>query len=229
VIGNDIVDLHFFDSPAYRHVRYLDRVCTVAEAQGVRQSADPSTSLAIVWAAKEAAYKLHAKRSVHCRFVPQQFVTDIENRVGLVSNGKLIVIYAGMRTNVGISVTKRWVHAIATSPEDTALHWGVRGLEQCFRDGRQARGESEAVRFLAAELLVNSGHEDLSLEFAGKIPKVMRKTGGHAGIDISLSHHGAFAGVAVAWSLDKASPRTKSHCRFLKRSAPEGLCSTFTA
>jgi phosphopantetheinyl transferase (holo-ACP synthase) len=229
VIGNDIVDLHFFDSPAYHHVRYLDRVCTSAEAHSVRQSADPSTSLAIVWASKEAAYKLHSKQFAPCRFVPRQFVTDIDNRVELKSNGKLIVTYAEMRTSVEILVTKRWVHAVARCSEGTVLRWAVREIEQCFLDGRQARGESEAVRFLAAELLLNFGHKDLSLEFAGKIPRVMRKTGGHAGIDISLSHHGAFAGAAVAWPLDKASLYTQSNCRFLEHSAPEGLCSTFTA
>jgi phosphopantetheinyl transferase (holo-ACP synthase) len=119
VIGNDIVDLYFFDSLAYHHVRNLDRVCTSAEAQGVRQFADPSTSLTIVWASKEAAYKLFSKQLIRCRLVPRQFVTNIDNRVGLKSNGKLTVTSAGIQSSVELLITKLWVHAIARYGEGT--------------------------------------------------------------------------------------------------------------
>ncbi|GAC1684526.1 MAG: hypothetical protein PVS2B2_23530 [Candidatus Acidiferrum sp.] len=229
MIGNDIVDLHFMDSPAYQHVRYLDRVCTSAEVKCIRHSEDASTSLAIVWASKEAAYKAYAKQLIGCCFVPRQFVTDFEKTSELNSKGNLTVNYAGTQTRVEILVTKRWVHAIATSSEDTHVRGTVLEIEQCFQGGHKARGESEAVRFLASGLLSKFGCVDMALEFSRRIPTVLLNGGGPSGIDISLSHHGAFAAAAIALPSDKALPCTQNHGRSHAYSDSEGLCSTYMA
>lgn len=198
MLGNDIVDLHFFEAPALHHIDYLNRVCTAQEAECVRGSADPAKALATTWAAKEAAYKLLSKQLPHCHFVPRQFVTHIGGRDPHQIDKSLSVLYAGVLTQVSIFLDENWVHAIAAFPT-TQVHWTVREIENCSFGGRKARSESEAVRFLAYALLEELGLQDLSLQFNGRVPMLKHPVASHAAADdVSLSHHGAFAAAAIA-------------------------------
>lgn len=224
MVGNDIVDLHNFGSPAWQHVGHLERVCTPGEARRIRNSPDPCKTLAAVWASKEAAYKLVSKQFLNCRFVPRNFVTQFEDEVLLSSDAELVVTYAELRANVQIALTERWVHAVATFSETTVVHWAVREIEKCIPHGELARAESEAVRYLATDLLSTCGKRGLTLRFSGRIPRLSGDE-----MDISLSHHGAFAGAAIAWHMKKDS-LNKEDC-FPSAGAlfSEGTCSTCTA
>jgi hypothetical protein len=193
-------------------------------------SPDPSETLAVVWASKEAAYKLFAKTGDNRRhFVPRQFVLEIARLGELTREGQLNVTHGGMEAKIEISIKKRWVHAIATLPGCGLVRWSVQEIEQRSLDGQQARVESEAVRLLAAELLCKCGERDLVLEFEGRIPILRRKVGGQAPIGISLSHHGAFVGVAIAWPGSGASTHEWHSDRFSELSSQGAMCSTFTA
>lgn len=226
MIGNDIVDLHFFDSPFYHHVQYLDRICTPAESRVVRQSADPCRTLAIIWASKEAAYKLLSKQLVRCSFIPEEFVTHLDARVVPHSKANCLVAHAGARANVSICMTEAWVHAVATQHHDDVVHWIVRDIEKCYSPGCKTCYESEAARILATELLSNHGHEDTVVEFVGRVPTLRAQSGVPAGIGISLSHHGAFASAAIAWPSGENSPQRQMRRHFAATSVSEGMCST---
>lgn len=229
MVGNDVLDLCFLDSPAAQHIRHLARVCTLEEELVVRKSNDPSKSLAIVWAAKESAYKLLARQLAQCQFIPRQFLTYFPNGVPTNPGGEIVVTYAGMEVRVAISLTDRWVHAVASYHGDEMVCWAVREIDSYPLCGGQARHESEAVRILAAELLAERCGRELVLEFVGRIPTLRPKDGGLADIDISLSHHGRFVAVAIAaragqhflpWQLDSRS---------VEVSSLEEMCFTCTA
>lgn len=228
MLGNDIVDISYCEPPKYHQVGYLDRVCTREEADAVRRSASPVRGLAVVWAAKEAAYKLMAKQFPQCRFIPRQFVVQIENRDPARFDQNLSILYAGVQTEVSLFAEERWVHAVAVASL-MKVHWVVREIEKCFLGSRQANNESEAVRFLANGLLEELGVRDVSLQFDGKVPKLKRKDGSHSGMDVSLAHHGAFAAAAITWPGCYPQSRIFEDAGFAEMKNSEAACFTFTA
>ena len=228
MLGNDIVDVSFCEPPAYRNLRYLDRVCTPEEADGVRRSIDPVRALALIWASKEAAYKLLSKYLPECHFVPRQFVIEIEKRDAVQFDKKLSVLYRGVQTEVSIFTEERWLHAVTLVPA-MKIRWMVREIEKCSLRGRKASSESEAVRFLAKELLEELCLEELSLQFEGRVPKLKHNDGCYAGVDVSLAHHGAFAAAAIAWPACCSESQPWGDADFAEIRNSEAVCSTCTA
>lgn len=227
MVGNDILDLNFVDTPGYHHVGYLDHVCTPAESQAVRDSADPSRSLAVVWASKEAAFKLFSKRLSCLRcFVPRQFVTQAENGAPLDSATELTVTHGGISSVVAVSGTGQWVHAMATFVRGQAVAWAIQNIWQKSSDHVTTRSESAAVRALARQLLLDCGFENAAIEFVGRTPRVTRKGLVCSNIGISLSHHGAFVSAAIALP---AETSTRLSHRFLQVPSWGAACSTCTA
>jgi phosphopantetheine--protein transferase-like protein len=229
VVGNDILDIHFVDTPAYHQVRYLEQVCTPAESQAIRDSADPSRSLAVVWASKEAAYKLFSKQIPRRCFVPRQFATWTENGTPLDSASELRVTHAGIQAKVTIVSTDQWVHAIATLFEGLVVRWTVQNIERFFPYHTRAKSESDAVRFLARQLLFTCGLQDAELEFVGRVPTVRRSGRDCKEIGISLSHHGAFASAVITLPDGESSPAQRMNHSFLEVSSWEAVCSTCMA
>jgi phosphopantetheine--protein transferase-like protein len=229
VVGNDIVDLNFFETPAYHHIQFLSRACTPAEVRAVMHSPDPCRFLAMAWASKEATYKLVAREGNLRHFIPRQFSVEIAGAERKHSQYRFKVTHASMEVVVDVRATERWVHAIAAFPEGRVVHWRVQEIEQKFQDARQARVESEGARLLANELLTECAEGDVVLEFEGRMPAIRRKIAGRAGMGISLSHHGAFVAAAIALPLGDASFAGGLSGLFTKDSSRGQMCSTFTA
>ena len=199
MIGNDIVDLHYLDSPFYQHIRYLERVCAPDEADAVRKSEDAARALAAAWAAKEAAYKLVSRNSNLRHFVPRDFVTDVPSR-GL-RNGcdELRVSYNGTKASVSIFETGQWLHAVATFLPRCQFHWRVQEIHNPF-GMITPRDESDITRQLARELLCECGLKDACLDFVGRIPMLHQGRLLRGEAAISLSHHGRFVAAVLAWN-----------------------------
>ena len=228
MIGNDIVDLQFFEAPAYHHVHYLKRVCTAEEASFVRQSHDSCRTLAIFWAAKEAAYKLISRCSPACRFIPHQFITQLDNSIDLASGATFEVIYAGNRIKTAIFQSDRWVHGVATFPGTNNVRWTGREIDRCSQSSHPTERESEAARWLAQDLLLESGEKELALKFAGRVPTVVLIGNGQPAAGISLSHHGAFASAALALPSDEISSAMPNAYRLVEELTWGETCSTCT-
>jgi phosphopantetheinyl transferase (holo-ACP synthase) len=228
LVGNDIVDLDFCEPAEHHHIRYLDRVCAPEEADAVRRSVNPVNALASIWASKEAAYKLLSKQLELPHFVPHQFVAQVENHEGAQIYQKLSILYRGVQADVSILSTERWVHAVAVLPS-MKIKWTVGEIEKCFFGSRKASTESEAVRFLAHALLAQLGPQDVTLQFEGRVPQLKRKGGGHSGMYVSLSHHGAFAAAAIAWPACGPVPESSDDARLALAKNSEAVCSTCTA
>lgn len=210
MIGNDVVDLHYFDSPFHQHIRYLERICAPDEADAVRKSEDAARVLAAVWAAKEAAYKLVSRNSNLRHFVPRDFTTDVACR-GLRSGlDELQVSYTGTAAIVAIYQTGQWLHAVATFSRDCQLHWKVQEIHHPPFGVITPQDESDIARQLARELLCKCGLKDARIDFVGRIPMLHqgRLLGGEAAI--SLSHHGRFVAAVLAWDSGEPQKQTET-------------------
>ena len=206
MIGNDIVDLHYFDSPFYQHIRYLERVCTPLEADRVRKSKDASRALAEVWTAKEAAYKLVSRNSGLRHFVPRDFVTDIVERGPRSAYDELQVSFNGKKAKVTTFGTAQWLHAVAVFADCCYLHWKVQEIHKPPFGIITPSDESDIARQLARDLLHECGLKKVSLSPTGKIPTAVQDGSCDREMAISLSHHGAFVAAAIAW-ISAESPK----------------------
>ncbi len=201
LVGNDIVDLTYCDEPRRSHVSHLERVCTRREAQLVRQSAFPDRAFSLLWAAKEAAYKLVSRRRTLPHFVPRSFVVDHLDGEDLAFCRDLEVQAEGCAAQISLSANNNWAHAIATFPGPalTLVRWQARRIAGTSECEPTARQQSEAVRLLAKELLGESS-EHGTLKFSGKIPEFDPSSANEAAVSVSLAHHGKYVAAAIAWS-----------------------------
>ena len=207
MIGNDIVDLQYFDSPFYQHIRYLERVCTSLEADRVRQSKDASQALATVWAAKEAAYKLVSRTSSLKHFVPRDFVIDARDLRGAYD--ELHVSCNGKEAKVKTFGTEQWLHAVAVFDDSCHLHWKVQEIHKPPFGIIAPSDESDIARQLARDLLSECGLKNALLDFVGRIP-TLRQSGLYS-IEkaMSLSHHGRFVAAALTWASGEFEKQTE--------------------
>jgi len=230
VIGNDIVDLHFLDWPSYQHIGHARRVCTTEELGYIREVEDPSIALAALWAVKEATYKLFS-REAHFPFIPKLFAARFANPVRLAAAETAIVSYRGVPTRVELTVTDEWVHAAAISPAVQVVRWKACKIDWSPGKGRQLApsNESEAVRSLAAELASRYCQEEVEQGFQGRVPILKYKDSSSAEIELSFSHHGRFAAVAMAWPIGDHREIPPHRGIGGKTSSWEETCSTCTA
>ena len=228
MLGNDIVDVHFCETPIHRHVRFLDRVCNPQEADAVRHSTSPVRTLASLWAAKEAGYKFFSKRLGLRSFVPRKFELEVEDFEEERQKQRVGIFYDALRTEVTIFSAENWVHAVTTSPT-MEINWQVCEIDKCFLENRKASDESEAVRYLTRSLLDELGLQDVSLWFDGRIPKLKSENTEDFPKFVSLSHHGRYAAVALGWLAHLPSPPSASCRNFVESGPLEAVCFTCTA
>lgn len=197
MVGNDVIDLG--DPETWLggcHARFDARVFAAVELEALAVSALPVRLRWILWAAKEAAYKVAKKEDGGTVFSPSRFV------VRLTKDYHADVAFGARSYTVALEVGERYVHAIAADVVQ-APGTVVAGVERIALGGATCPGT--AVRaFAIARLASHLGiaTSELSVARDGRIPRLER--GGDAvGADLSLSHHGRF--VAFACVLPVAS------------------------
>lgn len=134
-VGNDIVDLSDPRCHAKaQDARFVARVFTSDEAERIRSAPSPNRTLWLLWAAKEAAYKVVSKLGpgppafVHARFLVRPEVEDGEGAGGIVEYGRWRVRFIA-------ELTSHWIHTVGWSgpapwnPDldrsTVGLHWEV--------------------------------------------------------------------------------------------------------
>jgi phosphopantetheinyl transferase (holo-ACP synthase) len=228
LIGNDIIDLVFVESPAYSHVDHLNRVCTSFEVSAVRASSAPATKFAELWASKEAAYKLLAKRDASLRFIPKRFEVHFGTEVTLNYRRDSEAGSSGSQIHISLFVTQSWVHAVAVFDPRRRIRWCVSAFEANAHHRTSVGAESAAVRRLGQQFLAEHASPDMRLEFAGRVPIISNESRGEPRIGISLSHHGRYAAAAIAW-LDESSLPQGTRAPLFSASASEEACFTCMA
>ncbi len=188
MVGNDVVDLSDDEVRANAiHPRFDERVFARAERELLRASAAPNRTRWILWAAKEAAFKLAKKLDECVVFAPSRFVVSLDMTLNGRVNHDTHSVFVSVRVDEGA------IHAIA-SDDDSAQPRILSALEMT----RAAHDPSMAVRALAIRTLaqqLKKAPENFSIRQRGRIPYVMM-CGANAPFDLSLSHHGRFVGFA---------------------------------
>jgi hypothetical protein len=229
LVGNDVVDLA---APAARGKaadgRFLHRVFTAGEIARIRAAADPDRMLWMLWAAKEAAFKVARKLRADLPFAPPRFEAWLDPTA---PDGDGVRPSGGVRLHgwrgLGLSwlpvewrATDSLVHCVARSVAERASsvryaavavaaremdRYTAGGeLTQRERDGVRS-DESRHVRRLAKALARQAGLGlvEIVRERRGALlgpPRLYAPAAAAplAGWDLSLSHDGRFVAAALA-------------------------------
>jgi phosphopantetheinyl transferase (holo-ACP synthase) len=201
MVGNDVVDL---GDPEARsgatHPRFDTRVFAPSELRALGASGVPNRLRWMLWAAKEAAYKVARKLDRRTVFSPPRFVV----RLGATGAGE--VRHAGGVLAVRVEAGPDRVHAVAFSgPIGRAalraggrvggLHAGVIAVPPGVASSPGAAVRRAAVQGVAE--LVGADPSELEIVKRGRIPTVCRGAE-RLRVDLSLSHHGRYA----AWACE---------------------------
>lgn len=195
MVGNDVVDLADREAAeGATHPRFDARVFSQAEQRTLRASGSPSRLRWMLWAAKEAAYKLTKKVEPGSIFAPSRFDVHLEGSM----HGR--VLHEGRELALVLCADGHAVHAIAAERATDFDH-----IVSAFLPARRPDESSREVRELAARTLAQRmgvPARAVRIERRGRIPRL--EVRGHAAaFDLSLSHHGRF--VAFACDLGDAA------------------------
>ncbi|HEU4585969.1 MAG TPA: 4'-phosphopantetheinyl transferase superfamily protein [Gemmatimonadaceae bacterium] len=187
MIGNDLVDLRAREAAGKSgDARFVRRVFTAREAELIGGSASPDTALWMLWAAKEAAYKVARKLVpdvifAHSRYevIPDEGALEPgESGVSVLRSGRVEVRELegldGASFPVEWRLSPTFVHCIAMSAggDFHSLRIAISAREEIDRDatvyeptereraslaGRERPAESLAVRRLARVLAAEAG------------------------------------------------------------------------
>ena len=191
MLGNDVVDLKDPETQAgMQHPRFDLRVFAQEERARIARSGAPERLRWIMWAAKEAAYKVARKLDARAVFAPSRFVVRADERL----RGE-VELPEGRRIPLVVRADAEFVHAIASDRADfeRELVEGLGALGPCTARDESRRAREFATLGLAREL--GRPAEQLSIEKRGRIPQLLL-AGVDAAVDLALSHHGRFAAFA---------------------------------
>jgi len=189
MIGNDVVDLGEPEVLApERHPRWDARVFSPPELETIHASGAPERLRWILWAAKEAAYKVARKLDRRTVFSPPRFEVHLDATL------RGHVDHPGGTLPVVVDEAPGRIHAVASdsAPErDEVLEQVVVWDGEATLAGKALR--ARVRRELAARLGLAS--EEIEIERIGRIPVVLAQ-GSPLDVDLSLSHHGGFVAFA---------------------------------
>lgn len=191
MIGNDVVDLaHRGVQPGAQHPRFDARVFTERELALI--AGDETQRVRwVLWAAKEAAYKLARKLDRAAVWAPSRFEVSLDSRAsGRVRHGE-------REFTLRIDENDEFVHALARGGAPVGDERS--GVHEIASEDASSAARAFACSALAAQIGIAS--ERLSVVKHGRIP-VLCADGEPARADLSLSHHGRF----VAFACELGSP-----------------------
>lgn len=186
MLGNDVVDLSDAETlESTLHPRFDARVFSAPERALLARAADRRALRWSLWAAKEAAFKAARRLDPALCFHPRAFVVE-----------RGLVRHAARCFRVRIARSGVLIHAVAELAEVPAS--GALARSCTVAPGASPGAAARALaRSVAARLL---GADPAELEIvpgAGRAPRLLHR-GAASGLALSLSHHGRFAGCALA-------------------------------
>jgi len=212
-VGNDLIDFAAAHNRGRaRQARFLERVLTAAEREWLALADDGDRGFALLWSAKEAAYKAAKKHDPALVFAPRRWPVEWDAAAARPPPREASVVVAvDARIAVRWEEGNGWLHCIAflgaarTIDEavGTIDEWRAMGEPPArARDGI-VRAESVAARNLAGHLLLRHGFAGIEILRSPcgprpGPPQVVVGTDRLAGVDVSLAHDGRFVATVVA-------------------------------
>lgn len=217
-IGNDLIDLDAAHNRGRTaNPRLLARVLSAGERQWLAAGGAGDDGFAMLWSAKEAAYKALKKARPEQVFAPGRWRVDTAalRTAGVVHHGRIAI---DARTVLALRWRRHrhWLHCLALlGPAPAVLDSAVCTVRMLGNDrpraaftARERAGfvsaESAAVRRLAKRLLRRHGLHAVEIVRTPQgrslsPPRVLCAGAPVPGTDLSLSHDGRFVAAAVAF------------------------------
>jgi len=215
-VGNDIVDLTDPGSMnKSKDSRYINRVFTPAERNRIKNFPEPDVLLWALWAGKEAAFKVLAKKDPALPFIPRNYEVHLDD-YGLrgtstdagTCNPHVEGAVLTPEGTVPLRIYRRctYIHALALSEGEEYfdyVFWRVevlpelKGVDSLEVESRIVR---EALkRCVATHLGWNQKEMEIRRTETGSRPGPPRLyyQGKRTTLDLSLSHDGHFGAYAV--------------------------------
>lgn len=118
MIGNDIVDLDLAKVQSnWRRKGYLDKIFTPAEQTLIETADSPDKMVWVLWSMKEAAYKIHNRKTGIRNFAPTALACNLISLDG--EKGTVTVDHQTYFTKSEFSLT--YVHTIASASVNKLL------------------------------------------------------------------------------------------------------------
>ena len=204
MIGNDVVDLRDPETrPGAHHPRFDGRVFAPSERDLLERSGAPNRLRWMLWAAKEAAYKVARKIDPRTVFSPARFVVELDETL------RGFVQYAGAKLPLLLREDATTVHAIASDRSLDEEHL-VFAVEEVSAIGETEASASRAARALAIDHLaprLGTAARQLEIRRENRVPHLF-VAGAEAPVDLSLSHHGELVAFACEVPHALAEERT---------------------
>jgi len=212
-VGDDVVDLSVLAEGKERDARFTCRVLAAEERALLAVSAEPGLLLWLLWAAKEAAYKVGRKclgefvregRAAAARelvFAHAGFVVrpDLGPAGRVAPWGQGSVVHERFRAHFRWQLGPGYLHVVAV---DGSLDAAIGGVKVLTCERASGTELSHAARVQALELLVGLGLDGCTITAPDlspmpRPPRVRRAGRYLATYDVSLSHDGRFASAAI--------------------------------
>jgi phosphopantetheinyl transferase len=199
MIGNDVVDLeHRSAQPSSRHPRFDARVFSDSERLLIAGDASERVRW-VLWAAKEAAYKVAKKLDAAVVWAPSRFAVTLDSPAsGSVRHGESLYAFH-------VEQREAYVHVLARRAP--SLGEVRSGVAVAASGDLSAAARSHACLALGAQLAIDPAR--LSVTKRERVP-VLCADGAPARADLSLSHHGRFVAFACELDADAVAARLAS-------------------
>lgn len=173
----------------HRSPRFLKRVCTPDELAILGHAADPKAVLWSLFAAKEAAYKLCAKRWPGLPFIPTRFEIEPSFRW---------IRYASRRLELRLCRALPLIHACVSSAGARPV-WAVSSLRTESPSSARELLRDVAARTLGVPVSALSvGRRPLPGSWDGFAPPLLQVFDEPChDVDVSLSHDGRYVACAL--------------------------------
>lgn len=202
--GNDVVDLRSARLSALsRNPRFFERVFTAAEQMAIRSADDPFVMTWLLWAAKEASFKIACKIDPATVFAHRKFRISVRDfnpsaaRPGF--RASVIARHEEMETEIFVAGDPEKLHAVGMSgeirPADACWFWGeeiIGGNPPELRQSAAVR--AGLIRDVSSRTKTAVSRWEVVRPKAAKAPPRLLFDGMPSGFDISLSHDGRWAG-----------------------------------
>lgn len=185
MVGNDIVDIAKAKKDSnWQRPRFLDKLFTTKEQQGIHNSSNPFIMVWKLWSMKEAAYKLYTQINPSRFYKPKKFECTIEEN-------KDIVLFQDFKCYVVSKITADYIISEATLKP---LSMTSEVIE--FKTISETHSSYLKKKLLSSmSLQYNISEDELGLnKDVYGIPTI---TYNETKIHISLTHHGNYGAFAI--------------------------------
>ena len=191
MIGNDIIDLQYTKETCdYKRSGFLQKILTKEEQALVYESSDPFLLVWRMWSMKESAYKIHVQNNQSRVLNPKSFdckiVDDSEGTVSI--NEHTYYSQSTIETN--------YIFTCACQQKSSQARHNISVLKNSDHHHQSLACRNSLIEDVAR--LNNWDIAQLELRKSGIGRPELYNNQSKVDIDISLTHHGCYAGFSFA-------------------------------